>query len=177
MVVLSNVKKDCWDQILSCSEHEACPVQGLWDFTQVLHFLLAAACVSSRAGAEGTLWAEAAWAEHRMFLRRNSLMLWKQQFQLGPAIHNNHCIGASWSSPAMSFYLGCGGTAKWEKRVEKRHLILILLENTLSIHRLAIPSWYSVMGWGSRDKILGLNWNMKYIQVTTWKLSLVVISC
>lgn len=116
--------------------------------------------VSNTAGAEATLWTEAAWAKHRAFLWSHSLMLWKQQFQLGPAIHNNHCIGASWSYPATSLSLGCCPAAKWERRVEKWCLILMLLENTLSVHKLTIPSWYRVMGWGSWDKTLGLNWNV-----------------
>lgn len=62
--------------------------------------------------------------------------------------------------PVMSLYLGCCPTAKWERRVEKWCLILILLENTLSVHRLTIASWYRAMGWSSWDKILRLSWNM-----------------
>lgn len=107
-------------------------------------------CVSITAGAEAILWAEAVWAEHRIFLRSCSLVLWKQQFQLGPAIHNNHCTGASWSYPAASFYLGCGSTAKWERRVENRCLIFLLLENTLSTQ-----TCYSQLIQGDGVRLLG----------------------
>ena len=83
--------------------------------------LLAADCSCrscNMAGAGAALWAEAAWAEHSILLRSCTVVLWKQQFQLVPGIHNNHCLGASWSYYATSLYLGCCHVAKWDSRVE-----------------------------------------------------------